>query len=185
MAKQKDNRKPILKDTQQKFMTQAMFWDTHNYANREKYPPYWTMREEDYYDKEGTLYRSMYKQYMSSVDEYEFVMTYIGSMRHWEILQRADWFMNGVLNQSGTYRMTLGLNDWREHMRLRDQSKSRQLLQQAAEEGNVAAMRTLYGDSESPKKTSRKKAKKESSAQVSSIGGEVADFLSKRSAKGG
>ena len=50
----------------------------------------------------------------------------------------------------GNYR---GLNDWREEMRLRDESSTKRILQKLAEEGNVTAARYL---NETAKKTDTK-----------------------------
>lgn len=99
---------------------------------------------------------SAYLIYMSSIDDFDASIKLVGTSRHWETLCNLDWFANGQERPTPTR----GLSDWREDMRLRDMSKAKKLLEEAAEEGNVAAAKALYQESKNIKGPGRPKKKK-------------------------
>lgn len=113
--------------------TELLFQETIKPDRLENYSPLYTLKEND------TDLPSAYKIYMGSTDEYEAAMRLLGSMRHWRRLCGLKWFMDGV-PMSGFD----GLKSWRKDMELRDKSKSKKQLMEAAEAGVVSAQRALY-----------------------------------------
>lgn len=113
--------------------TELLFQETIKADRLENYSPMFTLKEQD------TDLPSAYKIYMSSTDEYEAAMKLLGSMRHWRRLCGLKWFMEGI-PMSGFD----GLRSWRRDMALRDKSKSKRQLMDAAEAGVVSAQRALF-----------------------------------------
>lgn len=113
--------------------TELLFQETIKADRLENYSPMFTLKEQD------TDLPSAYKIYMSSTDEYEAAMKLLGSMRHWRRLCGLKWFMEGI-PMSGFD----GLRSWRRDMTLRDKSKSKRQLMDAAEAGVVSAQRALF-----------------------------------------
>lgn len=113
--------------------TELLFQETIKADRLENYSPMFTLKEQD------TGLPSAYKIYMSSTDEYEAAMKLLGSMRHWRRLCGLKWFMEGI-PMSGFD----GLRSWRRDMELRDKSKSKRQLMDAAEAGVVSAQRAIY-----------------------------------------
>jgi hypothetical protein len=109
----------------------------------------YTLKNEDVI-KGGSHYVSMYQVYMNSVDEYEAALKLVGSMQHWRKLCNLEWFREGIPQFSFD-----GIEQWRKDMEARDRMLAKRLLIESAENGNVTAQKTLYGDS--PKKAGRKK----------------------------
>lgn len=113
--------------------TELLFQETIKADRLENYSPMFTLKEQD------TDLPSAYKIYMQSADEYEAAMKLLGSMRHWRRLCGLKWFLDGI-PMSGFD----GLKSWRKDMELRDRSKSKKQLMEAAEAGVVSAQRALY-----------------------------------------
>lgn len=101
----------------------------------------YTLKGEDV-TKGDKTYVSLYRVYMSSVDEYEAGMRLVGSMQHWRKLCSQAWFHDGMDVHSWE-----GIKQAREDMAARDKSLAKAQLAAAATQGNVTAMKTLYGES--------------------------------------
>lgn len=101
----------------------------------------YTLKGEDV-TKGDRTYTSLPKVYMESSDEYEAAMRLVGSMQHWRKLCSQAWFLNGIDVHSFE-----GVKQLREDMSARDKSIAKQQLMAAAHEGNVTAMKTIYGES--------------------------------------
>lgn len=132
--------------------TQSLFYE---YGNKDA--PY-TLKVHDVH-KNGNVYISMYKVYMTCADEYEAADRLVGSQYHWRRLCGIDWFINGVPQFSHE-----GLTTWREDMRARDESKAKAILIAAAEEGNVNAAKHLYDKSKKPAAKPEQKQKPKATA---------------------
>ena len=130
----------VLKDVRGVIKTQSLFLESQPYKMREKYPPLYSLTEEE---REGLP--SAYQIYMHSTDEYEAAMKLVGSMRHWRRLCELDWFMEGIPE-----KMCEGLSQWREDMRLRDASAAKRNLMNAASNGDTSSARKLL-DTSTPK----------------------------------
>lgn len=113
--------------------TELLFEETIKSDRLENYTPLYTLREED------TTLPSAYKIYMSSTDEYEAAMKLLGSTRHWRRLCGLKWFMEGIPEKGFD-----GIRSWRKDMELRDKSRAKRQLMDAAEAGVVSAQRAIY-----------------------------------------
>jgi len=151
------------KSSQNSWKTKTLFYDMCGVAAREKHQPPFTLHEIDI-TKEGVEYKSLYKIYMAALDEYTFVTETLGSMSHWEKLQKSVWFREG-------YRQHRGVAAWKEDMRLRDESLARKVLLTAAKEGDVSAAKKLFDMTKKPAEAKRgtfvkEEAKKEAVQRV-------------------
>lgn len=140
--------------------TELLFEETIKPDRLENYSPLYTLKEKD------TELPSAYKVYMGSVDEYEAAMRLLGSTRHWRRLCGLRWFMEGIPEKGFD-----GLKSWRRDMELRDRSKAKKQLMEAAEAGVVSAQQTLY------KGDSVVKAKKPTNKELSHINNKQQDTL--------
>lgn len=140
-------------------LTQGLFYEFNNPD-----APY-TLRDEDFTNAKGVTYRSAAAIYRSCVDEYDAAMQIVESWAHWKMLLGLDWFVNGA--DLGGYDFD-GIKSWREEMALRDASRSKALLQEQAENGNVAAQRYLNESSNKTNKAGRP-AKPKAVKQVSNV----------------
>lgn len=127
-------------------LTQGLFYEFNNPD-----APY-TLRDEDFTNRAGKTYVSAAAIYRGAVDEYDAAQKLLGSWGHWKMLLGLDWFVNGA--DLGNYQFE-GLKAWREEMALRDASRSKELLQQHAEGGNVTAMKYLNESSTKGSKAGR------------------------------
>lgn len=133
-------------------LTQGLFYE---FGNPDA--PY-TLRDQDYTSRAGKAYTSAAEIYRNSADEYEAALKLLGSWSHWQLLLRTcKWFVDGA--DTGGFDFP-GLNSWREEMALRDASMSKKQLQEAAEAGNVAAMRYLNEHAGKKKKVGRPEKEK-------------------------
>ena len=139
-----DADRSVLKDMRGVIKTQSLFLESQQYKLKAKYPPLYSLTEEE---REGLP--SAYQIYMHSSDEYEAAMKLVGSLRHWRRLCALDWFMDGIPE-----KMFEGLKQWREDMRLRDISEAKSQLRIAAQKGDTASARKLL---DSSKTTEEKK----------------------------
>lgn len=124
---------------QGKLRTQSLFCDFPKPDN-EKYPPVFTLKE---FPVDGLP--SFYQEFMKGSSEYDGAMRTIGSWTHWKYLRMRSWFSELV-------------DAWVAEMELRDKAKAKRQLEQAAEEGNVSAQRTLYGNQDPAPKKKKTKA---------------------------
>jgi len=131
------------------FCTQLIFWEMGTPAQRKKYPPLYTMKQEEH---KGLP--SAYAIYMSCVDEYEAAIKLVGNLKNWAKLCESSWFMDGF-----SVHGHQGLATWREHMKLRDSSLAKSLLIEQTKEGNTTAARALLAESKVKKPAGRKSKK--------------------------
>jgi len=122
--------------------------------------------EGSYVARSGKKYKSLPYVFRHAIDEYDAAMSTLGSWEHWQKLCGLKWFLEGNVNNCGVS----GLLVWREEMKLRDESKTKKLLMEQAEDGNVAAMRYLNESAKKIKagRPQKQKAQKESTV-VSSL----------------
>ena len=116
------------KDEKGSWRTVTLFAERLNKENRDHYNPPYTLYEYDL-ERDGKVYKSLYLLYMDSIDEYDFVMTHLGGMSHWEKLCKSKWFGQGKHSHRGVAA-------WREDMRLRDESISKKALLEAIKKGS-------------------------------------------------
>ena len=135
MSKLKDltpqdrNSLPIHKDLH--MLTQALFFEwKHNTTS--KIPAPYCLKNQDHRNGRRT-YKSMYLIYMSCHTEYEAAMKLLGSYPHWQKLLKCKWFHEYVVQ-------------WREDMRMRDESVARAVLMEKVEGGNVPAARAVLAE---------------------------------------
>lgn len=151
--------------------TQALFYE---FGNKDAL---YTLKSRDV-AKDGKVYMSIYKIYMESVDEYEAALRLVGDMGHWRKLCSLKWFVEGLPQFSWE-----GLAQLRSDMASRDKSVAKKQLLEAASEGNVTAMKTVYG--ETSKQPVGRKAKSTSSKVDSSVESSiVANITKMRGANG-
>ena len=133
----------LLRDGRGNLRTRSLFWETSDKEMAEKYPPLYTLKEQ-----ECNGSPSAYQIYMSSVDEYDAAMKLVGSLKHWRRLAATSWFMDGVKNVDG-------LRQWREDMKLRDASTAKRAVISAVSDGDMASARKLLDISVKPQDTQR------------------------------
>jgi len=82
-----------LKDTQGRFRTQSLFWETRH----ESYPAFFTTKREAI-ERDGRTYISLYEKYMEIADptEYQVAIRLLGSWDHWQALLSSKWFQELV-----------------------------------------------------------------------------------------
>lgn len=117
--------------------TKGLFYEHRHHTTVDEKAPY-TLRNMDFTDDSGHLYKSMYMIYMGCDSEYEAAITLLGSYPHWVKLKRCSWFQDYVLT-------------WEQERNIRDEAIARSILVRLAECGNVTAARTLFTNSEKTK----------------------------------
>lgn len=138
-----------LKDNRGATKTESLFIETISPRSANTYTPLYSLRPD-----ENKGYLSAYQIYMNSVDEHEAALKLVGTMLHWRKLCALKWFMEGRDNTGFE-----GLTQWREDMRLRDQSLAKRTLIKQTRDGNVTAARALH-DLKDGGKMSKKSTKK-------------------------
>ena len=114
--------------------TQALFYE---FGNKEAL---YTLKSRDV-EKDGKVYLSLYQIYMSSTDEYEAALRFVGDMGHWRKLCKLKWFTEGA--DQFSYE---GVIQMRQDMAARDSCSAKKKLVELCNEGNVTAARALYGE---------------------------------------
>lgn len=160
-----------LKASNNIMMTQGLFYEFQNPD-----APY-TLKNQDV-TKGDKTYVSIYRVYMESADEYEAAMRIVGSMQHWRKLCSQAWFLEGIDAFSWE-----GIKQAREDMAARDKSLAKKQLLEAASEGNVTAMKTVYGDA--PKQVAGRKPKNQLSKVDTSVESAIVANISKLRASDG
>ena len=126
-----------------------------NLRSGAKYESYYTMYDDD---RHGMM--SAKRVYLDSVDEYEAAIKLVGTWANWKQLLKSKEFVEGP--RAGQKSSWEGLKSWREEKQIMDESKARELLWQAAEQGSVSAQRILYdGKKEPVGRPSKAKVKQE------------------------
>lgn len=145
-----------------KNLTKALFFESSKTELREKYPPKWTLKLEDYqpegFDEPLT---SAYQIYMNSNSEYEAATTICRDMHEWENLCKTTWFLKGGVHPAACH---IGLETWREHKRLKDIDEQIRNLKVKAEAGDTAAAKAiiqLHKEAEKTTKAGRPRKDKE------------------------
>jgi hypothetical protein len=139
------------------YFTQGLFYEyRHQSTNKAPY----NLKERDW---KGT--KSMYQIYMSCDSEYEAAMRLLGSWKHWQTLLNSPFFAKEV-------------EKWREEREIKDAAMAKSVLVEQANEGNVAAAKTLL-DMSTKRKAGRPtkaevQAEKRKQAAISS---KVTDLL--------
>ena len=151
--------------------TQALFYE---FGNKDAL---YTLKSRDV-QKDGKLYRSLYKIYMESIDEYEAALRFVGDMGHWRKLCSLQWFMDGAPQFSWE-----GLKQLREDMAYRDKSEAKKKLMEAVNQGNVNAAKVLYG--ETPKQAIGRKPKNNLDRVQPSVEASILDNISRLRASDG
>lgn len=151
------------KDSMNSWRTKTLFRELLTNEDIEKYNPPYTLNEEDI-EKKGRKYKSLYKLFMQSVDEFDFATNHLGGPAHWEFMQKSKWFGDG-------YRTHRGVHAWREDMRARDESLAKKALILKVQEGDVSAAKKLYDMSKAKEDTKRgrfvkEEARKEAAKKV-------------------
>lgn len=125
--------------------------------------PY-TMQVRDKQTKNGHTAISVYQVYMDSIDEYDAAMRIVGNLEHWRKLCGLKWFREGIAGV-----VSIGLDQWREDMAMRDASKAKEQLIKSVESSNVNASKFLYEASTKKKSKDVKPVKQESESAALAI----------------
>ncbi len=118
-----EHNDPVLFDARGHRRTGSLFIETTQDTNRD---PVLTLKD---YDNNG--FRSAYRLYMESVDEYDAAMKIVGSMTHWRKLMSCSWFMTGDPDKN-----IAGLESWRKDLQAKDASTAKKKLLEKVEEGD-------------------------------------------------
>lgn len=100
--------------------------------------PEFTLQEYDV-EKDGVKYKSLYRQFMQCVDEYDAAETILGSQSNWNKLKNCKWFYEGWKGCS----VHRGYEAWLEDMKARDYSIAKKALMLAVSEGDTGAAKKL------------------------------------------
>ena len=131
------------------FFYRQMFYEHSTPASRKTSPPVFTLKVREH---EGLP--SAYQVYMDSVDEYDAATKLCPSLKEWDKLKNADWFLNGDPTCAHD-----GLLVWRDHMKARDASAMKELLISKAENGDTAAMKAVLAETKAKAPVGRKTKK--------------------------
>jgi hypothetical protein len=149
--------------------TKRMFLERLSPADRDKHKPKYTMQEHDVVVA-GVTYTSMYRLYIESVDEYDFITEHLGGMPLWHHLLNTQWFVDG-------YRQHRGMTAWREDLRARDESTAKRVLLVAAKGGDIPAAKKLLDVSRKPPAPKVAKTKQAELNNAAAVKAEDKDFL--------
>lgn len=118
--------------------TQALFYEWNNPD------AIYTMRDSGlspvYVARSGKEYQSLPYIFRNSNSEYDCAIDTLGSWEHWKKLCNLEWFMTGAIMNA----QLSGLNDWRVEKELAEESKAKQVLMQAIEDGDIQAAKFIY-----------------------------------------
>ena len=119
-------------------LTQGLFYEWNNPD-----APF-TMRdtglEPQYTARSGKTYVSIPHLFRNSNSEYDCAIEVLGSWEHWKKLCNLDWFMTGAIMNT----QLSGLNDWRIEKELAEESKAKEVLMHAIENGDIQAAKFIY-----------------------------------------
>jgi len=152
-----------------KFAFQKMFWEFGSVDSRKKLPPVFTLKMRPHLGLP-----SAYQVYMDSIDEYDAAAKLAPNMKVWDDLTAAAWFLKG-----DTVHAHEGLEVWREHMRLRDQSLAKGLLIEQTKGGNTTAASKLYNESKATTGAGRRSKKNTTEVPKSTVS-RIKDFNKKQ-----
>jgi hypothetical protein len=155
-----------------KFLSSAMFKEMHDHrGGYEEYTPIYTLKTQDIPD---LGLESAYKIYMESADEYEAALKICPTYADWDKMANSSWFV-----KPNPHRGHIGLEAWREHMRLRDASLAKNQLIEQTQDGNVTAAKALLQETKVKKGAGRPVKKAEPAGQLAL----VKDFKQKQEAR--
>ena len=119
-------------------LTQGLFYEWNNPD------AIYTMRDSGlspvYVARSGKEYQSLPYIFRNSNSEYDCAIDTLGSWEHWKKLCNLEWFMTGAIMNT----QLSGLNDWRVEKELAEESKAKQVLMQAIEDGDIQAAKFIY-----------------------------------------
>ena len=152
-----------LKDSQGRFRTQSLFWETRH----ESYPAHFTTKQRSI-ERDGVTYISMYQKYMEIADptEYQVAIRLLGSWEHWQALLRAKWFVTLITG-------------WREELAARIESERYYEGSSLAKKGNLSATKFLadrYGETSKQVKKRGRPSKEEKAAHLKLVEQEASDL---------
>jgi len=128
----------VYKSSTGQALTQGLFYEWNNPDSL------FTMRdtglEPQYTARSGKTYTSLPYLYRNSNSEYDCAIETLGSWEHWKKLCALDWFLTGEISNA----QFSGLNDWRIEKELAEESRAKQVLMKAIEDGDVNAAWKLY-----------------------------------------
>lgn len=134
--KDKSVDRSCLKDTMGRYLTQALFYETARPDT--PYQAIYCMGE----SKKGLP--SARDIYLESIDEYDAALKLVGDLGHWRRLtsqnERGEYSCNWFMMGTEAFE---GLLQWREDMRLRDESMAKARLMEQSDLGNVTAAKAL------------------------------------------
>ncbi len=150
--------------------TNSLFEETIDVEQRKKFPPLYTLRENDYkvWQYEDLIVPSAKKIYVLSNSEYEAAIKLVGSWEHWEMLIANSWFTAGTDDPTW-----VGLNEWRKEQDLRIRRDATSELVSLARQGNVTALKILM---EGTEKKRGRPSKEEIKGELKRATGNVIDF---------
>lgn len=146
-----------------------MFVDLVGVEERSEGVPEFTIQEEDV-TVDAKVYKSLYRLYMESVDEYDLATSHLGGLSVWTQLLETKWFSQG-------YRAHRGIEAWREDMRARDESLAKKATMLAVREGDTSAARKLWDMSKKTTQAKRGRFVKEEAVKEAAKIAEDKDFL--------
>ena len=135
--------------------TKGLFYEHRHHTTVDEKAPY-TLRNMDFTDNAGHLYKSMYMIYMGCDSEYEAAIKLLGNYAHWLKLKATTWFAPH-------------LEAWNEELTLREEALARSKLVTLTEAGNVTAARTLLGNKKNPVGKPKKSAARKDYVTVDDI----------------
>jgi len=166
----------LLYDSQNRFATNAIFWETNNKKTREKYPPSYTLKLRDYAPEGFDTLPSAYKVYMEAIDEYDAAIKLVGNMANWNQLCGLDWFMSGGKFPAQAH---IGLKAWREHKAAKVKSEAMAVLKEKVQEKDTTAAKAVLAEIKDEAKgaTKKKAGRPNTQNNTSSLGKEAENFL--------
>jgi len=148
--------------------TRSMFVDLVGLEERSEGTPEFTIQEYDI-ERDGKKYKSLYKLFMQSADEYDFAIEHLGGLDIFNQLTSAKWFSEG-------YRAHRGIAAWREDMRARDESLAKKAILLAVRDGDINAAKKLFDVSKKTNTTRGRFVKDEAKKEAAKMA-EDKDFL--------
>lgn len=150
--------KTVKKAGQGRPRTKSLFYEFRTQTDYAGNDSPFTLKEVDW---DGSV--SMYRIYMEEDTEYDAAMRLVGSWRLWQVLCASSWFK--------PYKEA-----WDAERRIREKSEAKKILMQEAENGSVAAAKTIYDED---KKTGAGRPKKQDVKKAAKEEADIEEFLKK------
>jgi hypothetical protein len=124
--------------------TQALFFETIQKTQHEKYPAVYTLKETEEWDWRHEKWLPSAKQiYIASDSEYEAAKKLVGSIEHWNMLLENDWFVEGFNPQDYKPYAWTSLKQWRQEQEMRKIAIAQTVLMSQAMQGDTNAAKFL------------------------------------------